>query len=383
VSRTWICVSATREEAAALVGAGPRRDFVELAERLDASVIYREGRARRGWRGRLLGPHLRQAWNAAERVAVDDRIFADGEHVGLPLLIALAVRRRHPLSVVMIGHMPSRWWKRALFALTTRLGIPGTLLVHSRRQERLIARWLGPSWRLQFLPYQVDTEYWIDSGDRARSAASILAVGSEQRDYETLVEAVRGLPASLLIAAGSYWAREVATNRIDLPSNVTFLTETLPFRELRERYQDATIVAVTLKRSDNQAGVTTLLEAMSARRAVVVTATLGQTDVVTGPLVTPGDLDVRATAERGPRSNRERQGPEQWSGLYVREADVDGLRAAFTMLLNDMALRSRLSAEARKHAETEFSFEAYVDALADSLGGKTSAAAVLQPGTTT
>ena len=382
MSRTWLCVSATREEAAALVAAGPRRDFVELAERLDASVIYREGRTRRGWRGRLLGPHLRQAWGAAERVGPGQRVFADGEHVGLPLLLALAIRGRRPQSVVMIGHMPSRWWKRALFALATRLGIPGTLLVHSRRQERLVARWLGPSWKLEFLPYQVDTDYWTGQSNHSDRAPSVLAVGSEQRDYGTLIEAARGLPASVLIAAGSHWARELAGARVDLPGNVTFLTETLPFGELRERYREATIVAVTLNESDNQAGVTTLLEAMSIGTTVVVTATRGQREVVTGPLVASHGLDERATAERGPRAKQDHHEIAQWSGLYVDVGDVDGLRAALTMLLSDSALRSGLSVSARQQAESMFSFEAYVDALADALGQNTSSAAPAHQGPT-
>jgi glycosyltransferase involved in cell wall biosynthesis len=66
----------------------------------------------------------------------------------------------------------------------------------------------------------------------------------------------------------------------------------------------------------------------------------------------------------------------------VREADVEGLREALTMLLNDLALRSRLSASARKCAETEFSFEAYIEALADSLAGTARSAGVIEQGAT-
>src|SRR5690349_17309701 len=106
---SWLLVSATEEEAARLDSAGPRRDFTMLAERLAATRIFRGEGHWRGWRGRLLGPHVRQAWEAAGRVQSGDHVFADGEHVGLPFLFASLLHLRRP-TVVMIGHMPARWW---------------------------------------------------------------------------------------------------------------------------------------------------------------------------------------------------------------------------------------------------------------------------------
>ncbi len=362
----WLCVSANAEEAQQLEGAGPRRDFSHLATRLGATVLYREGVPPRGWRGRLFGPHIRQAWSAAARIGTSDRVFADGEHVGIPLLLALALRARRP-TVVMIGHMPGRSWKLPLLWLATRLGIAGNLLVHSRRQQRLVTGWLGRQWRVTFVPYQVDTDFWTATEAPAAAQPLVLAVGSEQRDYGTLVEAARGLPASVFIAAGSHWAREIAATDVALPPNVRIVTDTLSFRDLRERYRDASIVVVPLSDAANQAGVTTILEAMSMQRPVVVTASRGQGDVTVGPLVTSHPtLDEATTAERGPTASG-RRGAENWTGLYVPPGDSHALHRALRMLLDDPPLRGRLALAGRASALEHFTFESYIEALAESV----------------
>ncbi|MFN8639723.1 MAG: glycosyltransferase family 4 protein [Dehalococcoidia bacterium] len=364
---TWLLVSATSDEARRLAEAGPRRDFLALAARLGATILYRGAGARGGWRGRLMGPHLRQAWHAAGLASSQDRVFADGEHVGIPLLFALAARRRSS-PVVMLGHMPGRLWKRALLWLGTRVGPPGVLLVHSRYQLESVRPWLGSGWSIEFVPYQVDTEFW-----RATRAPLerplVLAVGSEQRDYATLVEAARDLDADVLIAAGSHWARETASASGSLPPNVRVVTQTLSFRDLRERYADASVVVVPLHDAPNQAGVTTMLEAMSTERPVIVTANRGQTDVTHGPTVRASVApDVRPTVDRGPRRLRG-SASATWTGLYVGVGDVAGLRTALDLVLSDSNLRARLGSAGRDSALADFSFEAYIDALADHVIG--------------
>ena len=272
---------------------------MELAARTGGRLLYRaHTRTRRGLRGRLLGPHVAQAWRAAAAVEPGDTLFADGEHIGLPLLAALRLRRRRPARLVMLGHLPGRRWKLALFRALTRGGAPGIVVVHSVEQARLLRSALGRGWRVQLLPYQVDTAFWrTDAAAHAPAAGAaagaepprILAAGSEHRDYETLVRAVDGLPAHVVIAAGSHWARTVA-QAAALPANVEYYDRPLPFAELREQYARATAVVVPLHPVTNQSGVTTMLEAMSMARPLVVTASPGQREVVRGPLV-----DARGT----------------------------------------------------------------------------------------
>jgi glycosyltransferase involved in cell wall biosynthesis len=366
----WLLVSATSEEAQRLASGGPRRDFIELARAAGGELLYRHNaRSRRGLRGRLFGPHLVQAWRAAALARSGDTIFADGEHIGLPLLAALRVRRRRPARVVMLGHLPGRRWKLALFRLLTRGALPGVVVVHSVAQAQLLAPALARGWRVELLPYQVDADYWRADAAPAPGEPRILAVGSEHRDYDTLVRAVQGLPARVVIAAGSHWARAVARTSA-LPSNVEYYDRPLPFAQLREEYVRATIVVVPLHPVANQSGVTTMLEAMSMHRPLVVTASPGQRECVRGSLVrADGSHDDAATADRGPALLGRGGGATEPTGLYVAPGDAPALRVALDQLLADAALRERLAAAARDSAAKDFGLDAFVAALAALLAG--------------
>lgn len=369
MSRVVLCVSATKEETQRLTRGGPRRDFVELARATDAKIEYARASRRKGIVGRITGPHIRQAWRVAAGTQHGDIVFADGEHVGLPLLFFLALRRRKPSRVVMIGHLPGRWWKRLLFRAGTRLGTPGRLLVHSIEQARALEPVLGRRWTLSFVPYHVDPDFWAPLGGPAEGANPVVvAVGAEHRDYETLVRAAEGLPARVIIAAGSHWARAVPQIG-RLPSNVLALTDLLTFGELRQLYDRAAVVVVPLRETRFQAGVTTILEAMSMAKPVVVTATAGQRECVRGPLVdASGEEHSEATVDRGPRDTdvAEPHGGAS-TGLYVRPGDGDGLRAALAALLRDSERAARLGQTGRVEAARWFNFDPYVARLAAAI----------------
>lgn len=381
---TWILVSASEEEARRLTSAGPRRDFVELAGATGGQVIHApEGRGRRGTLRKLLGPHVRQAWSAAGRIARGDTVFADGEHNGIPLLLFLALRWRRPRRVVMLGHLPGKWWKLSALWLATRLVRRGVLVMHSSAQLDRVRRWLGGRWEGRLVPYQVDTAFWAQGvAPRGEDHPLVVAVGSEHRDYETLVEAVRGLPVDVVIAAGSYWARRTAAVA-DVPDNVSFLTEPLSFVALRELYARATAVVVPVHDVPNQSGVTTILEAMSMAKPVITSASRGQREYVTGPLVLPdSNLDRAATADRGPAAWLPRTSavPAD-TGLYVPPGNAWALREAIRLLVENEGLRFRLGTAARRSVLRHFTIEQYTEALRAAMlaGFEPSAGGVREP----
>lgn len=371
--QTWLAVSASRDETARLLADGPRRDFAELASAVDGAVLFRpEGSSRRGWRAKLFGAHVRQAWDLAGRTRRGDTLFADGEHNGLPLMVFLALRRRRPARVAMLGHLVTRRWKLLALRVISRLGVPATLVVHSTVQAAAARAAAGGRWRVALVPYQVDTAYWQRSlaaappDDDARPL--VVAVGSEHRDYDTLVAAVDRLTVRVIIAAGSHWARETARARA-LPSNVTYLDAPLRFHELRDLYARAAMVVVPVHDVPNQSGITTLLEAMSMALPVVATASAGQRECITGPLVCDdGSFDGAATADRGPQAFG--LPPDDAStGLYVPPGDAAALRAAIARLAGDPALRGSLGAAARAAAVRCFDVDRYVANLSAELGG--------------
>ena len=121
----------------------------------------------------------------------------------------------------------------------------------------------------------------------------ICAVGQELRDYPTLVEAVRGLDVDVVVAAASPWSKRADTSAgLDVPANVTVGGYSL--FDLRQLYAEPpTSSSCPLAETDFQAGITTILEAMSMGRAVVCSRTSGQTDALidgeTGLFVPVGD----------------------------------------------------------------------------------------------
>lgn len=368
-STPLLVISVTPEAAEHLRVAGPRRDFLELARATGGELCYRPGTAIKGLRGKLFGPHVRQAWDAAA-AARGRAIFADGEHVGIPLLFSLALRRKRVANVVMLGHLVSKPWKLALLTFATRLGSGGTLVLHSVEQQHRAARWLGRRWRTELVPYQVDTDFW--QGERHCGAVPlVLAVGSENRDYQTLVDAVSGLPVSCLIAAGSHWARSIAA--VDsLPPNVEYRAAAAGFEDLRELYLAATVVVVPLKPVPNQSGITTLLEAMSTRAPVIVTATPGQRECVQGALMrADGTLDAAITDGRGPGAFGLPPAAAS-TGIYVPPGDAAALRAAILRLTGDAAERTRLGDAAGQDVRANFGIDAYVSRLAALLGDRPS-----------
>lgn len=362
--RTFLAVSVTREEAARLTAGGPRRDFVELARATGATIVYRDAPSGGGWRAKLLGPHVRQAWRLAARLRRGDRAFADGEHIGLPLVLFLVLRRRRPARVVMLGHLVTRPWKLPLLWLASRMGIPGTLILHSVEQRQRARSWLGPAWRLELMPYQVDTAYWNPAPAVPGPRPLIVAVGSENRDYAPLMQAAKDLDAGVVVAAGSHWARSTAGSGFR-PENVEYLDKPLAFPDLRELYRRAAVVVVPLHDVANQSGVTTLLEAMSCAIPVVVTATRGQREIVTGPLVLgDGTTDPAATADRGPQAFGANHASRAVTGLYVVPNDARSLRAAIDELLRDPVTAAALGAAGRDSALQRFTIEQYVANLA-------------------
>jgi glycosyltransferase involved in cell wall biosynthesis len=286
--------------------------------------------------GRSARVALTHAAAGLRRASEFDAIFSDSEHVGVPL--ALGMRTRGPSRPhLMLGHHLTNGSKPRVFRWLRPQARISRVLVHSRRQVELAPARLGISRdRLRFQPYFADSDFW---GARPPSSeALVVSAGREHRDYATLAAACRDLPVRVFIAAGSLFSPSAThTQPESWPANVT--SEFTDHRTLREWYARAAVVAVPLVPTDFQAGVTTILEAMSMARPVVVSATEGQRDVVEDGV----------------------------TGVMVPPGDAHALREAIERLLADPAERARLGANARAAVEERFSLDAYASSLAGHL----------------
>ena len=85
---------------------------------------------------------------------------------------------------------------------------------------------------------------------------------------------MRDLDIDMAIAAVSPWSkRDDSSAGIAIPANVT--ARGYDLFALRQLYADSAFVVVPLEVTDFQAGITTILEAMSMGKAVICTRTPG------------------------------------------------------------------------------------------------------------
>lgn len=343
-------------------GLSPRRDFLELASTLGADIFDLSAVRKSGVAHLLEGAFRRGAglaWLASRRQSSYDVIFSDGEHIGLPLGALLSLNKHRPRHV-MIGHWLSPWRKRQLGRLARR-GID-TVVVHSQVQRSVaINRLQFEDAQVRLTPYQVDTLFW--GASPAAEQPLIVSCGLEQRDYVTLLAAVSGFDINLTIAAASHWSQSRGRLAGDLPRNVT--VRSLGYAALRDLYASARFVIVPLKPADFQAGITTILEAMAAGKAVIATRTKGQQDAITGPVWTAA---THAWPEAGPPIG-------QASGIYVRPRDDAALRSAIVYLLDHPDVARALGANGRA---SQPGLDTYVQTLAGLIGQGRQAVGALQ-----
>jgi glycosyltransferase involved in cell wall biosynthesis len=314
------------------LGRRPCPEYLVLEERfgvelLDWSMLPG------GRRGRSTLLSLRHARAAGRRLGDFDVVLTDGEHLAAPMGLLLRASRTRPRHLTIGHHLTTPAKRRAFRVLRAHRGID-RIVVHSSRQLELVPEQHGvPASRLALVPYSADAGFWAPR--EVPEEPLVVTVGREHRDYRTLAAACDGCPFEVRVAAGSLHSPAATWTRPDTwPAN--FRTGFADRLELRDLYARCGVVVVPLVANDFQAGVTTLVEAMSMGKAVVVTATHGQRDIVV----------------------------DGETGVTVPTGDADALRRTILRLLADPAERRRLGANARRVVEREFDVTVYAERLA-------------------
>lgn len=343
--RVLLCVSGTIPDGLAddvAAGRRPRVDYLELQAAFRADLIDHPTALAHGGRigrviARIAGNNAALAWACHRLRRSYDVIVSDGEQVGLPLAaLSWLTRRssaaRHIMIVHILSTRPKVLMCRALF-LQRRID---TLLVYATAQRAFATERLGfADAQVVLTPFMVDTAFFAPGTPPAPSPPQIAAAGLEHRDYPTLLEAVRGLDTPVVIAAASPWStRRSKLEDVALPPNVEVVS--LDLFRLRELYARSTLIVMPLEDVDFQAGITTILEAMSMGKPVVCTQTPGQTDAIVDGV----------------------------SGRYVPPADAAALRRVIVELLADPASAAALGQHAREWAVANADIERYAARLA-------------------
>ena len=352
--RTLLVVSTrddAKSQAAIRAGMHPRRDFDALQAALDADVLDAPWARTRV--SRITQP-LTLAMRAATRAGAYDAIFADGEHIGFPLAALLRLRRWRG-RLTMIGHYLTPRKKQAVVRALRLAGAVDGIALHSTSQVEHARRMGFGAERTPVIPYQVDTEFW--QPQERPMDDQICAAGREFRDYATLLDAARGGEFAVEIATGSPWSKRELNTVGAIPSNVQITSHS--YDALRDMYARSRFVVVPLQDVDFQAGIITILEAMSMGKAVIVTRTRGQVGTVSGPLMTAGGIgeDVVTHPEQHP------------NGIYVPPGDAAALRRAIEHLLAHPDEAARMGANGRRLVSEEMSLERFAGRVESFIRG--------------
>jgi glycosyltransferase involved in cell wall biosynthesis len=243
----------------------------------------------------------------------------------LALVTAALLRgsRRSPRLVAWnfnIGSLKSPWKGRVAGRVLSRVD---RFIVHARGEIDSYAKWLGlDRARFQFLPLQRGAVQ--DVPPSPVSAPYVLSMGSANRDYATLVEAVSGLSVPTVIVSKKAI--------IETLPDVAGLTK---LHGLSRQACDAMLAGATLnvvptRTMGTASGQVTFTTAMRLGVPTIATRDIGSVDYI----------------EHGK------------TGLLIPPADVAALREAIRFLWNDAPLRARMSAAARDVAQECFSDEA-------------------------
>ena len=178
-----------------------------------------------------------------------------------------------------------------------------------------------------------DCDFFSDVEDKPDGY--ILAVGDDiSRDFLTLLKASKGLKYEIVIrsktSSGADWSN----------TNVRFIRQRLSAKDYQKMIAGAVLVVLPLHPSTHAGGITTLLEAMSSGRAIVVSNSPGLGDYL----------------------------QDGKTCYVVPPGDPVALRKAIERLLADHVLRKTLGANARRFVVENCSPQAEAIRFAKALG---------------
>jgi hypothetical protein len=215
-------------------------------------------------------------------------------------------------------------------------------LCYATSEERnLVERLSVPAHRVQRIAYHADQRFFRPF-EAPPEPDLICSAGQLLRDYPTLIEAVRGAPVRLRIAAGSPWIAEDLKPGAALPSNVEWGKYSR--FDLRALYARAAVCVVPIQENDYQTGISTIPGDDGDGQVRDRHRTRGQTDTlvdgVNGIYVPPGDpppcaprSSARSTGRKRPPASAPRPGAtsrRRPRSRSVRGAGGGGGDARFT-----------------------------------------------------
>lgn len=262
-----------------------------------------------------------------------DLVVTWAERLAYPFAFLLKITNRR------VPHITLNSWisnpKKYKFLKLTISHIDRILLWSSVQKNFALNNLKIPESKIEFIRKFADQKFFRPI---ERDTDMICAVGSEMRDYPTLVEALRGTDIPCHIATG--WTRgklyetvKALYNIIELPPNITIGPKN--YYDLRELYARSRFVVVPILPTDTDNGLTCILESMAMGKAVICSKTIGQVDVIQDGI----------------------------TGIYVPVKDPIALRKAILYLWNNPDIAKKMGMAGRKYLEEHHTFEQFIESV--------------------
>jgi glycosyltransferase involved in cell wall biosynthesis len=217
------------------------------------------------------------------------------------------------------------------------LGAVHTFVVHSRAEIGIYAKWLGlPESRFEFVPLSAAVPALALNRAEASPEAEpyIVSLGTANRDYRTLIDAVRPLGIKTIIVAGPH-----ALKGIDIPAHVE-VRSGLTLEACHRLAQGARLNVIPIADVSAASGQVTLIEAMMLGCPLLVTECAGTVDYVSD-----GE-DARLVPPR----------------------EVKAMREAIEQLWADLYACTRMARAGQQRALSQYTFKAVGVRMAEILG---------------
>ncbi|MGH3066390.1 MAG: glycosyltransferase family 4 protein [Gaiellaceae bacterium] len=348
-----------RDALEAPLGAGPRYSLYGLDE-LAASGVPA---AHNLEPGREAGPLARATGAALDRIVRAaggysgdfatvlgcrgqlrdaDVVFSTVDTVGIPLtLLARRGLVRTPIVYAAIG-LPERLAqlragraRRAFLDAYRRLH---TIVAYGAGEVEALREWLGEGGpRIVFVPFGVDTTYFVPQAD-VPTDTDVVSIGADpRRDYELLLRLARAHPEwTFRLVLTSDAGRALGA----IPGNVVLETD-LSFDATRDRLVRARTVVLPVRDNSYSGATTVLLQAMATAKPVVVSRT--------GAIATGYHLEDGVNCR------------------LVTPGSLDSLDEAVTAALADQGRSAVIGTRARETVESHLTWERYTSAIRDLL----------------
>lgn len=316
----------------------PRLDYEEITRLLAGELCCTQSSFVRLYTlGQRIDQYLRldlmAAMLAARRIARYSAILSLSEKSAIPLA-ALSYARRLPVPHIVVAHKLSSGHKVHLFrSWPLHRRFNHLISVCSSQAEYAIANLGLPRRRVNFFYDKVDQLFFQPQADS--SEEYILAVGLEQRDYGTLLQALQGTHLQTIILANSRW--NAHSVQLQAPPHVKILTSRLSYTDVRSLYAGARLVVVPLYPVDYAAGVNSVLETMAMAKPLVVSQVVGIRDYIV----------------------------DGETGWFAKPGSPQHLREQIMRLWSDDAARRRVGANARQAVLQQMNLDLYAANVAN------------------